>query len=829
MLLIGLKEKPRLFLPLEVRQGGENAPIAIRYSLGWTILGPVSGAKETRDSLVNFARTKNEVIADFERTCESSIKEHPPDSVDELLRMEDSDHDIGLVDYMHTDDTARAADDLLSRKLERLWNTDFIDPETNTEFSLSVEDKRAMEIMEKSLKMKDGHFQVALPWRKESVDIPNNKSVAEKRLDYLKRRLQRDSELFEKYKRAMLEYFHKGHAEKVPEDELGKNNGKIWYLPHHPVKHQLKPEKVRVVFDCAAKYKGQSLNMQLLQGPDLANSLVGVLIRFREEPIALVADIESMFMQVLVDPADCDVFRFLWWANNDLNEEPTEYRMVKHVFGATSSPSCANFCLKKTATSFGGEFDKEVAETVDKNMYVDDLMKSVASVDRAVILAKQLRELLQKGGFKLTKWLSNNREVLATIPENERAKSVVNLDIDDLPTESALGLKWNVEDDMFIWEVGDETLDQMQRKAFSKRGILSVVSSLFDPLGMIAPFIMKGKLLLQELCRKKLQWDEEIDESERKQWVRWLSDLSKLKEVKIQRCFKPEDFGEINRTELHLFSDGSRVGYGAAAYLREVDVNDRVHCSFVMGRARVAPIKEITIPRLELSAAVVSVQLRETIERELVMNLDRVTFWVDSMSVLKCIKNETKRFHTFESNCLTTIHNGSKVSEWRYVRSEDNPGDDASKGLKLDVLLQKNRWLRGPEFLWKGEDEWPVNTDVPPLNDDDPEVRQGAPVYVTVATERNLESLVLRYSSWWRLVRAFAWLLRFKEFLKLKVLNKKGRSPSVEKGELMKRNLRAYELRSAERNVVRLRAVNVVPGDIRSTTRNRRYERQETS
>ncbi len=161
--------------------------------------------------------------------------------------------------------------------------------------------------------------------------------------------------------------------------------------------------------------------------------------------------------------------------------------MLKHVFGATSLPSCANFFLKKTVSTFGGEFDKEVSETVDKNMYVDYLMKSMEGADRVIPLVKQLRELLQKGGFKLTKWLSDNREVLSTIPESERARSVVTLDIDYLPTESALGLKWNVEDDAFVWEVDRDTLDQMQGKAATRRGILSVVSSLFDPLGIIAP------------------------------------------------------------------------------------------------------------------------------------------------------------------------------------------------------------------------------------------------------------------------------------------------------------------------------------------------------
>ena len=329
----------------------------------------------------------------------------------------------------------------------------------------------------------------------------------------------------------MEDYIDKGHAEKVPKEELEKNSGKVWHLPHQPVTYRLKPGKVRVVFDCAARYEGESLNMKLLQNPDLTNSLVGVLIRFREEPDVLLADIESMFYQVLVEPEDCDAFCFLWWENNDLEEAPNEYRMVKHIFGATSLPSCANFCLKKTALIYEEAFDKEVPETVDKNMYVNDLMKSVNSTERAIILAQQLRELLQKGGFKLTKWLSRDREVLTAIPENERTSLVVNLNIDDLPTETALGLKWNVEKDVLTWAADDDTLVQTRGKAITRRGILSAVSSLFDPLSMIAPFIMKAKLLLQELCRKKLQWDEEISELEKRQWLRRLNDLSKLKEV----------------------------------------------------------------------------------------------------------------------------------------------------------------------------------------------------------------------------------------------------------------------------------------------------------
>ena len=178
----------------------------------------------------------------------------------------------------------------------------------------------------------------------------------------------------------------------------------MWYLPHHPVLHPLKPDKTRVVFDCSAKYRGISLNDKLLQGPDLTNSLVGVLTRFRQEHVAMMADIESMFHQVRVTPEHCDALRFLWWPEGDLNQQPKDYRMQVHLFGATSSPSCANFRLRRTAEDNEEKFSRDVIETVKQNFYVDDCLKSVKTEDTAIILADQLSKLLQKGGFRLTKW-----------------------------------------------------------------------------------------------------------------------------------------------------------------------------------------------------------------------------------------------------------------------------------------------------------------------------------------------------------------------------------------------------------------------------------------
>ena len=179
----------------------------------------------------------------------------------------------------------------------------------------------------------------------------------------------------------------------MPTDELQPGDRPVWYLPHHPVTHPLKPEKVRVVFDCAAQFAHTSLNRQLLQGPDLTNNIVGVLTRFRQEFVGLVADIQSMFHQVRVEPRDCDALRFLWWPGGDLSAELTEYRMVKHLFGATSSPSVVNLCLKKTAEMDGG-WNSEVANVIKRNMYVDDLMKSTETTADAILLVHKVKEQL---------------------------------------------------------------------------------------------------------------------------------------------------------------------------------------------------------------------------------------------------------------------------------------------------------------------------------------------------------------------------------------------------------------------------------------------------
>ena len=188
----------------------------------------------------------------------------------------------------------------------------------------------------------------------------------------------------------MEDSIRRGYAEPISSSDVNRSDGAVWYLPHHAVMHPHKPDKVRIVFDCAARHQGVSLNDEVQQGPDLMNKLVGVLLRFRQESIGIMSDIEGMFNQVRVNKTDRDVLRFLWWPKGNLNEQRKIYRMTTHLFGGVWSPSCANFALKHTAVAHGAEFDERTVATVERCFYVDDCLASVSSEEVGIRLINSL-------------------------------------------------------------------------------------------------------------------------------------------------------------------------------------------------------------------------------------------------------------------------------------------------------------------------------------------------------------------------------------------------------------------------------------------------------
>ena len=290
---------------------------------------------------------------------------------------------------------------------------------------------------------------------------------------------------------------------------------------------------------------------------------------------------------------------------------------------------------------------------------------------------------------------------------------------------------------------------------------------MYDPLGFASPFILPAKRLFQHLCKDKVGWDEEISQNMLKTWERWLADLPHLQRISVPRYFKSHQLDEVKNTQLHNFSDASTEGYGAVSYLRFVDVNDKIHCSLVMGKSRVAPMKPMTIPRLELTAATVAVKQHCQIREELDLKIDATIFWTDSTCVLQYINNESGRFSTFVANRIAAIHDNSSPSQWRYVNTEVNPADYASRGLRPTNQHEIEQWINRPNFLRKTEDTWPNRPEgINVLPDDKLEWKREVEIYETQTEEiKPLYTFIQHYSCWYRLQKGIAWLNNFIKYL----------------------------------------------------------------
>lgn len=711
-LLIG-QDVPWALAPLEVRAGGAGEPFAVRTRLGWAVSGPINDCERT-ECMVSFLIE----AMDFESRLETQVKK--------FWEIEAEPHD--------SDGTRRSVSD---QRVIDLWS------------------RRGTKIR--------GHYQLHIPFRKEEPELPDNRHMAERRLFALKRRLMRDPQLHQQYTEEMRQLMEKGYAEMVPDTEIYTNPGKTLHIPHHPVRNQNKPGKLRIVFDCAAQFNGVSLNNQVLQGPDLANKLLGVLLRFRQGQVALMADIEAMFHQIGVPPEHRDALRFLWWEKGKLTCTPKVFRMKVHLFGGVWSPSCASYALQRALQDHELLYSN-AAEVARRSFYVDDLLMSVSTTREASLLARQLTHLLSLGGFRLTKWSSNNKEVLESIPVEERSKEIKDLDLecDRLPTDRALGVRWDQQTDQLAVKVVPPS------KPGTRRGLLSIVSSIYDPLGFIAPFAIGAKIIFQDECRRRKEWDEPLEEANQEAWKVWLQGLSLLGVLRVSRCYMPPAVDGIEQAALHHFCDASQVAYSTVSYLRVTDTKGRVHCSFVFGRARLAPLKQLTIPRLELCAAAMAAKADEMLRRELTVKLEESTFWTDSMIVLQYLSNHEHKFHTFVANRIASILDISMASQWRHVNTRLNPADDATRGLSAEEFMKDARWLKGPDFLGHSKEQWPINPRVTHDLENDPEVKKSITLATSDVCPPNawFWQLTARYSSWYRLKKGVAWLRRFVEWVR---------------------------------------------------------------
>ncbi|XP_070183965.1 uncharacterized protein [Littorina saxatilis] len=396
---------------------------------------------------------------------------------------------------------------------------DFVEKDTGT---ISQDDIKFLDVIGNGIKLNEsGHYEMFLPFREENPALPNNRSSAFARAMGLKPQLEKDPVKRGHYVTFMNDLLVKGHAEKVPEDELDKPVK--WYIPHHGVYNEKKPGKIRVVFDCSARFQGICINDVLLQGPDLINPLVGVLLRFRKGKIALSCDIQQMYHQFHVRPCHRDYLRFLWWEDGDLTKPLKDFRMTVHIFGAASSPGCANYGLKQAGKD-NVHIDEDAAQFLQQNFYVDDGLHAADDVETAARVLKGAVKICQEVQMRLHKITSNSDELLAVFPEEERTERKPR-DLgkpDKGPMERVLGLQWLTEEDVFTFT------QSIKSRPATRRGMLSTVAALYDPLGFISPVVLRGRILLHQTCRDHLDWDDLLPDVMHGAWIRWLDELTAL-------------------------------------------------------------------------------------------------------------------------------------------------------------------------------------------------------------------------------------------------------------------------------------------------------------
>ncbi|XP_058827928.1 uncharacterized protein LOC131687858 [Topomyia yanbarensis] len=553
-----------------------------------------------------------------------------------------------------------------------------------------------------------------------------------------------------------------------------------------PVTNPNKPTKLRIVWDAAAKAHGVSLNTFLLKGPDQLTSLPGVLHRFRKYRIAVSGDICEMFHQVQINNDDQHCQRFLW-KSGPQDQTPSVYVMTVMTFGATCSLSCAQYVKNKNAERFVHKMPAAVDAIINEHN-VDDMLSSVETEKEAVDLATNVRFIHAQAGFEIRGWLSNSNEVLAALNGPQTSEKDLNVN-SQMATEKILGLWWNTKTDTFTFRfpkradvkfLSGQTIP-------TKREVLRVLMSIFDPLGFLANVLMYLKVLLQEIWRAGTAWDEPIANEQFVKWRTWLGVLTKVDTVSIPRCYRVKTSSmESNKLQLHIFVDASENGFAAVGYFR-YEEQGVTECAFVAAKTRVAPLKYVSIPRLELQAAVIGARLAKTIVERHRVTINERFFWTDSRDVLCWLNSDHRRYSQFVAFRIGEILENTDVSEWHWLSTQMNVADEGTKWQKLPDLSPSSRWFRGLSFIWMHKHEWPDlrghvgSTSV--------ELRHSVNLHQHEAVLVNFSD----FSNWKRLLRLVALVFRFAHNLKAKL---NATSPTV-------KALRTEELQIAESYIFR--------------------------
>lgn len=697
-LLIGADVYGSLLRP-EIRRGPAGSPIAQNTALGWIISGPMQ--------LSHHAPKRSNIVV-----LHSSV----------------------------------------NNTLARFWELE----EVPLQRLHTVSERECEEMYDKTFRRDStGRFHVRIPFIEGKPKFGASLQMAIKRQHQMERKFVADPTFAGKYRQFMLQYHELGHMELTSEPISSVfRSPQTYYIPHHAVvKESSTTTKLRVVFDASRKSgNGQSLNDQMHVGPRLQDELSAIVMRWRKHAVVFTADVEQMYRQIQIDLPDSDAQRIVWRAS------PTEamqiYRLNTVTYGTASAPYLAVKSLQMLAhlerTNF--PIGSKIAE---HDFYVDDVLSGCDSIEDALEAQSQLRSLMSSGGFNLRKWTANCEELLNHLPSEDLDCQVpLNINIDQ--HIKTLGIQWNPATDCFQFKIMLSNL----APTVTKRQFLSEAAKLYDPLGWLAPCVIIVKVMFQELWKTKLEWDDVLSADLLEKWLHVRESLKRLEEIHIKR-----HIGSSNQTnvEFHGFCDASATAYAAAIYVRISAENHTKHqVQLLCAKTKVAPLKTVSIPRLELCGAVLLCKLLLNVTKAMKFTNASVHCWTDSTIVLAWIKGNPARWNVFVGNRITEIQTNFPSSHWRHVISEENPADCATRGVPPQQLKEHPLWWAGPVWLSTDHIHWPQ---APPIIDTNEETRKSI-VSALTANCSQPWNLIDRISTWNKLARVTAYCVRFVKNLK---------------------------------------------------------------
>ena len=541
---------------------------------------------------------------------------------------------------------------------------------------------------------------VRLPNKKYQVDLlfdPNKRHIKLGSSRYLalnsllqgERRRAKDKTFNQLYCEFMKQYIDLDHMEPVPLKNMSLPNDMCFYLPHHAVLKNLSTTtKLRVVFDGSAKSStGYSLNDLLLCGNTIQDDIFSHLCRFRCYPIVILADIEKMYRQIVVILRNRDFLRILWREN--LTDEIKEYRLKTVTYGTKSASFLAIRSLQQSAIDNQKEFPL-ASKVISRDFYVDNLITGVNTLEEGIQLQNDLLKITSNI-FPLRQWASNEPKLVINLPHQLRDQ-LVSFDSNNNGTLNTLGLKWSPKNDQFCFTLA------LEAEKNTKRHILSMVSRIFDPLGLLSPILITPKIFLQSLWLHNLEWDEDLNDELIKRWKVIIQNLSEVQSIIIPRCVSSNVHNDLI---IFGFCDASPHAYAAALYIGYINANNQLTTTLLCSKTRVAPLKNATIPRLELCGALLLSKLVKKLFDKTSFKISRVNLYCDSQIVLHWLASSDIKQPVFVSNRINQIRETLNDIDnyWYYVETQLNPADLATRGISATKLNNNSLWWKGPDLI----------------------------------------------------------------------------------------------------------------------------------